>query len=97
MITSTPISTTTLKLDADTKNRIKRLADSRQRTAHWIMLEAIRQYADREEKHEQLRQDALNAWQEYQVTGLHVTHEEADAWLAKLEAGESAEPPECHV
>ena len=55
MITSTPISTTTLKLDADTKNRIKRLADSRQRTAHWIMLEAIRQYADREEKHEQLR------------------------------------------
>lgn len=34
---------------------------------------------------------------EYQVTGLHVTVEEADAWLAKLEAGQDIEPPECHV
>jgi hypothetical protein len=25
-----------------------------------------------------------------------VTAEEADAWLAKLEAGENAEAPECH-
>jgi hypothetical protein len=26
-----------------------------------------------------------------------VTAEEADAWLAKLEAGEDAKPPECHL
>jgi hypothetical protein len=31
------------------------------------------------------------AWAEYQETGLHVTGEAADAWLAKLEAGEEAE------
>jgi len=45
---------------------------------------------------EQFRQSALSAWGAYRSTGLHVTAEEADAWLAKLEAGEDAEPPECH-
>jgi predicted transcriptional regulator len=57
----------------------------------------VEQYVSREEKREQLRQDALAAWNHYQSTGLHVTAEEADAWLAKLEAGEDAEAPECHI
>jgi predicted transcriptional regulator len=61
------------------------------------MCEAVEQYVAREEKREQLRQDALKAWNHYQSTGLHVTAEEADAWLAKLEAGEDAEAPECHT
>jgi predicted transcriptional regulator len=48
-------------------------------------------------KHELFRQDALAAWKNYQATGLHATAEEADAWLAKLEADEQAEAPDCHV
>lgn len=48
------------------------------------------------DQYEQLRQDALEAWNHYRITGLHVTAEEADVWLAELEAGENAEPPECH-
>jgi predicted transcriptional regulator len=60
------------------------------------MREAIQQYVEREEKREQLRQDAAAAWNHYAATGLHVTADEADAWLAKLEAGEDASPPECH-
>jgi len=86
-----------IKIDPEIKARVKRLADARQRTPHWLMREAIRQYVEREEKREAFRQDAISAWNEYQSTGLHVTMEEADAWLAKLEAGEDAEPPECHV
>lgn len=45
---------------------------------------------------EQFCQDAVSAWAEYQATGLHATAEEVDAWLARLEAGEDAEPPACH-
>jgi len=50
---------------------------------------------EREEKREQFRQDSLTAWAHYQSTGLHATAEEADAWLAKLEAGKAATPPKC--
>jgi predicted transcriptional regulator len=94
---ATAISPTTIKLDADTKERMKRLAEARHRTPHWLILDAIRQYVDREEKREAFRQDGIRAWDEYQATGLHVTQDEADAWLGKLEAGQDAEPPECHV
>ena len=96
-MTATAIRPTTIKLDADTKERMKRLAEARHRIPHWLILEAIRQYVDREEKREAFRQDGIRAWDEYQATGLHVTQDEADAWLGKLEAGDDVEPPECHV
>ncbi|MDO8252067.1 MAG: CopG family ribbon-helix-helix protein [Rhodoferax sp.] len=91
--TTRPIA---VKLDQNTRERIKRLADARHRSAHWMMREAIQQYIEREEKHETFRQDGIRAWNEYQATGLHVTLDEADAWLGKLETGQDVEPPECH-
>ena len=86
-----------VKLEQDIRERIKGLAEARQRSTHWIMKEAILQYVDREEKREAFRQDGIKAWNDYQTTGLHVTHGEADAWLAELESGKDVEPPECHV
>ena len=41
--------------------------------------------------------DTLAAWDDYQATGLHLTGEEVDAWLAKLEVGEKCVPPEGHL
>ena len=89
-------STTSLKLDAELKTRLQRLAEARRRSAHWIMREAIEQYVEREERREALRRDALAAWEEYEATGRHVTGDEADAWLARLEAGDDVEPPPLH-
>src|ERR1039458_5038836 len=66
-------STTSLKLDSETKERIQRLAAARRRSPHWVMREAIEQYVEREEKREQFRQGALAAWTHYQTTGLHAT------------------------
>jgi len=40
---------------------------------------------NREEKREAFKHEALEAWDEYQRTGLHLTGEEVDEWLAKLE------------
>jgi len=51
----------------------------------------------REQVYAAFKQDAARAWNEYQRTGLHLTFNEADAWLARLEAGEDVEPPACHV
>jgi len=91
------LSTTSLKIDSAMKERVHRLASARRRSPHWVMREAVEQYVEREEKRERLRQDALAAWADYQTTGLHVTAKEADAWLAKLEAGKHAVIPKCHV
>ena len=88
---------TSVKIDDELKNRVQRLANVRRRSAHWIMREAIRDYVEREEKREAFKQDALDAWTAYQSNGRHLTLEEVDAWLAKLEAGEDAELPECHT
>ena len=86
-----------VKLDADVHARVRELARTQHRSPHYLMREAIAQYVEREEKREAFRQEAMRAWEEYQRAGLHATLEEADAWLAKLEASEDAKPPKCHV
>lgn len=96
-MSTTVVRPVAIKIDSEIKERINRLAEARQRSPHWLMREAIFQYVEREEKREALRQDAIKAWNEYQATAQHLTMEEADAWLAKLEAGQDVEPPECHV
>lgn len=85
-----------IKIDADTKARVRRLAQARHRTPHWVMREAIEQYVEREEKREALRQDALAAWQEYQDTGLHATAEEVEAWLSTWGTDGELPVPVCH-
>ena len=85
-----------VKLDPEVRERVQALAKARDRSTHWLLREAIAQYVEREEKRESFRQDGLRAWAEYQETGQHVTQDEADAWLAGLEAGRDEEPPECH-
>jgi predicted transcriptional regulator len=96
-MTTATIRPVAIKIDDDTKARVKRLADARHRTPHWLMREAISQYVEREEKREAFRQDGIRAWEEYRCTGMHVTAAEADAWLAQLEQGNDIAPPECHV
>ena len=86
-----------IKIDEDTKARVKRLADARQRSSHWLMREAITQYVDREEKREVFRRDTLKAWEDFRENGLHMTADEADAWMAQLEQGNDVEPPHAHV
>jgi predicted transcriptional regulator len=88
--------TNSLQLDPDTEARVQRLAEARRRSTQWVLREAVEQYVRREEACDALRHDAMAAWTEYQLTGQHVTADEADAWLARLQAGEDAAPPECH-
>lgn len=88
--------TMSVKLDDTMRERIKSLAEVRQRTMHWVMREAIEQYVEREEKREAFRQATLAAWQEYQESGLHASGDEVDAWLGQLAEGQDVEPPRCH-
>jgi len=95
-MSTTAVRPTTIKIDPSIKDRVKRLADSRHRTAHWLILEAIREYVEREEKREAFRQDAINSWREYQETGLHVTGGEVIAWLETWGDENEKPAPVCH-
>ncbi|QAZ69652.1 CopG family ribbon-helix-helix protein [Solidesulfovibrio carbinolicus] len=97
MPTQTQATPTSIKLPVALRERLQQLARMRKRTPHALMLQALETYVAREEQREALRQEALAAHEAFMLTGLHVTAEEADAWLAELEAGNDVEPPKCHI
>ncbi len=74
-------TTVGVKLDEETRDRLKKLGAARQRSAHWLMREAIRKYLDEEEMIESRNREADTAWEEYQRTGQVVSHEKVMEWL----------------
>jgi len=85
-----------VKLDASEIERLRILAEAKDRAPHYLMREAIREYLDREEARESFRQEALAGWKEYQETGLHLTGEEVEAWLDTWGTEAETEIPKCH-
>lgn len=86
---------TSIKLDDELKVRISQLAQSRRRTSHWIMREAIAEYVEREEKREAFNRDTLKAWEEFQATGLHAKAENVENWLESWGFESELPTPEC--
>jgi predicted transcriptional regulator len=84
---------TSVKLDDALKGRIEQLARTRDRSPHWIMREAIRQYVEREEARESFQREAIASWTAYRETGRHLTGEEVLDWL---EDGSDRGMPDCH-
>lgn len=87
---------TSLKIDDGLKSRVQQLASQRRRSAHWIMLEAIQQYVDREEARESFKQEALASWEACKETGRHLTGQEVRAWLTSWGTDDEKAMPECH-
>lgn len=87
---------TSIKLDPSDQERLRVLAEVRQRTSHFLMKEAIHEYLGREEARESFKQEALAAWSDYQETGLHLTGAEVDQWLDTWGTDDEAKAPTCH-
>ncbi len=90
-------SVTGLELDTAVKDRAERLALSKHKTLQTFIREAVEAHVDRGEWRERLGLDAIEAWEHYQATGLHLTGEEVDAWMEKIIAGEDAELAPCQT
>lgn len=88
---------TSVKLDAELKNRLDQLAGARRRSPHWMMREAIRQYVEREEARESFRREALDSWRAYRETGQHLTLDETAGWLNTWGTEDETEAPESHT
>ena len=88
--------TTTMgvKMDETTRDRLKSLSAAKQRSAHWLMREAIREYLDKEEKIETRNQEADAAWAEYQRTGKFVSNEAVTEWLDTWGTDKESQCPE---
>ena len=87
---------TSIKIDDKLKSRVQRLADLRQRSAHWIMREAITQYVAREEARESFKQEAMASWAAYQETGQHLTGKEVRDWLNTWGSKTETQLTRCH-
>ncbi len=87
---------TSLKIDDTLKGRVQRLASQRRRSPHWVMLEAIQQYVEREEVRESFKEEALASWSAYQETDRHLTGQEVRAWLNSWGTEVEKAVPECH-
>lgn len=87
---------TTIKIDDALKARVQTLASLQDRSAHWLMKEAIRQYVEKEELRQQFKQEALASWEHYSETGLHITNQEAKDWLDGWGTHHEQKAPKCH-
>jgi predicted transcriptional regulator len=77
-ISHTVIST--VKLEPDLRERLQKLGRLKDRTAHWLMKEAIARYVAEEEGVEQLKQETISRWQEAE-SGKVVSNAAVMTWL----------------
>ena len=73
---------TAVRLDAGIKDRLKKLAEARDKTPHKMMQIAVKEYVEREESREIFKQEAIASYQHYKETGLHVTGDEVINWVS---------------
>ena len=91
------VSTVTVKLDPSDRDRIVALAAKKDRTAHYLMKEAIREYIQREEAQHNFIDAAKQSFEHYKETGLHISLDEFSAWVDEAEKNPNASMPVCHT
>jgi predicted transcriptional regulator len=77
---STP--TIGIKLGDETRERLQRLGERRDRSPHWLMKTTIREYLEREERWE--REEDEERWQRYVQTGACFAFADTMQWLDDL-------------
>ena len=67
-------TTVGVKLDQETRDRLRRLGQSKDRSTHWMMKEAVARYLAVEERYEQERAEDDARWQRFVETGNVIPH-----------------------
>jgi predicted transcriptional regulator len=76
-----------IKLDDDTRQRLKALAEMKQRSPHWLMRRAIDDYLQREEQYEKEKAEDMARWENYLLTGEAIDNKKVKKWLKDLSEG----------
>lgn len=80
------MTTTGIKLEPETLDRLKTLAQIKDRSVHWLMKEAIGRYVAEEERFEREKAEDEARYQHFLDTGSHITDEVMTDWLEELDA-----------
>lgn len=93
----TAIKAVAVKLDEADRNSLESLAAYKNRSAHYLMREAIHEYIQKEEVERRFVAAAEASSREFQETGLHITMDEMSAWLATWGTPNEQPMPICHT
>lgn len=87
------MSTTSLKLPEALKQRISLLAEATGKTPHAFMVEALTEQTERTEKRQTFLQNAVQAKQHYEQTGIAYAAEDVHNYLnVKIQGKNPAKP-----
>lgn len=86
------MTTTGIKLDPETHERLKYLAKAKDRSVHWLMKEAIGRYVAEEERFEREKAEDEARYQHYLDTGTHFSNEEMMDFLSDLRSQARKKP-----
>ena len=78
------VNTMGVKLETEIRERLKSLAELKERSAHWMMKTAILEYLEREEKREKEKKEDRKRWARYEATGQSVSHKDVSSWLNSI-------------
>lgn len=91
--TTVPMS---LRVDPAIKERLQAIALRHKRSAHALVQEAVSIFVEKQEAKDRMNQEAVQAYNDYKTTGLHVTHEQLDTWLDTWGTENEQPAPQCH-
>jgi predicted transcriptional regulator len=78
-----------IKLDDDTRTRLRALAEMKKRSPHWLMRTAIEDYLQREEQYEKEKAEDMARWENYLLTGEAIDNKTVKKWLRDLSEGKN--------
>ena len=86
-----------LRVDPTIKDRLQTIAQRHKRSAHALAQEAVYLFVEKQEAKDRWNQEATEAYNDYNTTGLHITHEELNTWLDTWGTENEQPAPQCHV
>ena len=92
-IATVPMS---LRVDPAIKERLQAIAQRHKRSAHALAQEAVSIFVEKQEAKDRMNLEAVQAYNDYKSTGLHVTHEQLDTWLDTWGTENEQPAPQCH-
>ena len=83
-----------VKLTDTLRQRLLALSESRERSVHWLMKQAIEAYVENEERSDTLRQETLARWEEVEA-GKTVDNDRVVEWLETWGGDTQKARPRC--